>query len=145
MPFNPKSFIKTVIYNKAPIPSTINVPIMTFLRNGTIPDSVLIFIVSCKRNLSDIPSFLYIKTVTPVRAVMTPRPPICIRTKIIICPNKLQWVAVVTVVNPVTQVDVVAVKRALINGVDWSLAELMGKDNKKAPIKITTKKLNNNK
>ena len=63
------------------------------------------------------------------------------RTKITICPNKLQVETVGSVTSPVTQVDVVAVKSASRNGTLFPVAELMGKDKRMLPIKITPKKL----
>jgi hypothetical protein len=74
---------------------------------------------------------------------INPRPPICMRTRITICPNRLHVETVGRVTSPVTQVDVVAVKRASIKGVASPFAELMGKDSKTAPTKIAIKKLNN--
>ena len=62
-----------------------------------------------------------------------------------ICPNKLQCATVVTVVRPVTQVEVVAVKRASIKGVTCPFAELIGKHNNPVPISIATTKLNRSK
>lgn len=47
-------------------------------------------------------------------AVMTPNPPNWIRTRIMICPNLDQYIAVVTVVRPVTHIADVAVNSASI-------------------------------
>ena len=41
IPLTPYSGTNTVIYKSAPTPSTINVPINTFLINNTIPDKEL--------------------------------------------------------------------------------------------------------
>ena len=70
-----------------------------------------------------------------------PRPPICISTRITICPNKLHVETVGSVTSPVTHVDVVAVKSASKYGTLFPVAELTGNDSKMLPIKITPKKL----
>ena len=48
-----------------------------------------------------------------------------------------------TTTSPVTQVAVVAVNNASINGVACPLAELIGKVNNTLPIRMAVKKLNN--
>jgi len=53
----------------------------------------------------------------------------------------VQWVAVVTVVSPVTQMDVVEVKSAVRKLVDSPSTVAIGKYNRMAPIKMATKKL----
>ena len=55
----------------------------------------------------------------------------------------LQYETVGVTTNPVTQVEVVAVKSASKKGVAFPLAELMGSESKTAPINITIKKLSN--
>ena len=63
--------------------------------------------------------------------------------KITICPKILHEVTVGTTTSPVTQVDVVAVKRASIKAAGFPSAELMGSESKNAPVRIVTKKLSN--
>jgi hypothetical protein len=72
---------------------------------------------------------------------MTPRPPICIKNKITICPNVLQFETVVTVTRPVTQTDVVDVNNASIKEVVLPDAELIGRLNNIVPIIIKIRKL----
>jgi hypothetical protein len=74
--------------------------------------------------------------------VITPRPPICISTKITICPKTLHDEKVGVTTKPVTHVDVVAVNSASKKGVVSPLAELIGNDNNIAPISIAIRKLN---
>ena len=89
------------------------------------------------------PIFLLSSIISPVIIVMIPRPPICIKTKMTICPNVLQAEDVVSVTRPVTQVEVVAVKSASMYGTGSLLAELIGNDKSKLPNKMVTRKLNN--
>ena len=58
-----------------------------------------------------------------------------------ICPNKLQVETVGSVTSPVTHTEVVAVKSASRNGTLFPVAELMGRNKRMLPIKITPKKL----
>jgi len=57
------------------------------------------------------------------------------------CPNMLQEEAVVMVTSPVTHVAVVAVKSASIYGTGVPLAELTGRERRRLPIIIVTRKL----
>ena len=59
------------------------------------------------------------------------------------CPKKLQEETVGVTTNPVTQVEVVAVKSASKNGIELLSAELIGSESNTAPISITLKKLSN--
>ena len=73
--------------------------------------------------------------------VMTPRPPIWIKTRITTWPKVLQVDTVVTVTRPVTQVAVVAVNRASRYGTGLPSAALMGRASRRLPIKIIPRKL----
>ena len=114
---------------------------ITFFTNTSNPDKVFRLKASCKRTLSPNPIFLFRNTAMLAIIVMIPRPPICIRIKMTICPNKLHADTVGTTTSPVTHVAVVAVNNASINGVACPLAELIGKVNYILPAKIAIKKL----
>ena len=73
--------------------------------------------------------------------VMIPSPPICISTKITICPKTLQVVAVGSVTRPVTQVAVVAVNRASMYETLSPFLALIGSDNNALPTNMAIKKL----
>ena len=75
--------------------------------------------------------------------VITPSPPIWMRTRITACPKILQDETVGVTTKPVTQVEVVAVKSESKNGVGFPLAELIGRERSSVPISIAAKKLNN--
>ena len=77
--------------------------------------------------------------------VINPRLPTSIKRAITVCPKRVQWVAVLTRVNPVTQVALVDVKKAVIKLVWRLLAVEHGSNNKTVPMAITTKnpKVNN--
>jgi len=75
--------------------------------------------------------------------VMIPRPPICMRSRMTICPNTLHVDTVGSVTSPVTQVDVVAVKSASRYGTASPLAELIGNAKRPLPMRIVTRKLSN--
>lgn len=62
---------------------------------------------------------------------------------IITCPKRLHEETVGVTTNPVTQVDVVAVKSAFKNGVASPSAELIGNVSNAEPISITIRKLIN--
>ena len=71
--------------------------------------------------------------------VITPMPPTCIRSRMMICPAAVNWVATSTVVSPVTQTDVVAVKRASTKCIPWMVA--LGSISNPVPVRITKAKL----
>ena len=73
--------------------------------------------------------------------VIIPKPPIWIKSKIMICPNVLQVDTVGNVTSPVTHTEVVAVNKASIYGTASKFAELIGKDSKRLPANIARKKL----
>ena len=79
---------------------------------------------------------------TPDIIVITPRPPICIKSRITACPKKLHVEKVGRVTSPVTQVEVVAVKSASRYDTGLPLAELIGRLNRKLPMSIVIRKLN---
>ncbi|MBQ4136533.1 MAG: hypothetical protein IJD67_00340, partial [Clostridia bacterium] len=66
-----------------------------------------------------------------------------INISIITCPKTPHVENVGNVTSPVTQVDVVAVKRASIYGTEFPSAELIGRVNRMLPSDITKIKLNN--
>ena len=70
---------------------------------------------------------------------MTPIPPTCRATKTMACPAPDQWVAMSTVVSPVTQIAEVAVKSASARGVASPLAEAKGIISK--PVVTPTRKM----
>lgn len=59
-----------------------------------------------------------------------------------ICPKGVQWVLVSTTISPVTHAADVAVKSA--SRKDVLTVELIGKDNNRAPTKISVMKLSAN-
>lgn len=73
--------------------------------------------------------------------VISPSPPVWIKTKITIFPNVDHWKNVSCAENPVTQVAEVEVKRQSKKEICKPLFEETGKNNKKVPIKIIAKKL----
>ena len=89
------------------------------------------------------PIFLLRRSITPDIMVMMPRPPICIRSKMTICPNMLQVDTVGSVTSPVTQVEVVAIKSASRYGTASPLAELIGNAKSPLPTRIVKRKLSN--
>ena len=94
-------------------------------------------------NRSPMPIFLLRRSISPDIMVMIPRPPICIRSNITICPNTLQVDTVGSVTSPVTQVEVVAVKSASRYGTASPLAELIGNAKSPLPMRMVTRKLSN--
>ena len=114
MPLSPYSGTNTVIYKRAPHPSTTRVPMRTLRRNFTIPEILFRLNTSCSIHRFPSPRRLCSPIITPYMTVMTPRPPNWIRNRITICPQTLQVEYVGTVTRPVTQMDVVAVNKASI-------------------------------
>ena len=114
---------------------------MTFFTKVVIPDKEVRLKESLINLLSFNPSLRCNAIVKPVIIVIMPSPPICIKSKITICPKILQVVTVGKVTNPVTQVEVVAVNNASIYGTGFPVFELIGKASKMLPINITNRKL----
>ena len=73
--------------------------------------------------------------------VTMPNPPIWIRSRMTICPNRLHVEAVGRVTSPVTQVEVVDVNSASRYGTASPLAELRGNVSRILPRKMGTRKL----
>lgn len=71
--------------------------------------------------------------------VIKPRPPICINIIITVFPKVDQWVAVSTMVNPVTQTADVAVNKALIIPILCLLLLAIGRFKSVVPITIIIK------
>ena len=142
-PLAPNSGTNVNIYRTAPIPSITHVPRSTLFINLASPDIVFRLKASCISNRSPMPIFLLSISINPDIIVMTPRPPICIRSRITICPKKLQVVAVGRVTSPVTQVAVVAVNKASVYDTVFPSAQLIGSDSSRLPIRIVIKKLSN--
>jgi len=94
-------------------------------------------------NRSLMPIFLLRRSISPDIMVMIPRPPICMRSRMTICPNTLHVDTVGIVTSPVTQVEVVAVKSASRYGTASPLAELIGNAKSPLPMKMVTRKLSN--
>ena len=69
------------------------------------------------------PNRLDARTASSVAMVRTPMPPICSAKKMTVLPKGDQWVAISTVVKPVTAMAEVAVKNASGIGVGWPSAE----------------------
>ena len=89
------------------------------------------------------PIFLLRRSISPDIMVMIPRPPICMRSRMTICPNTLQVDTVGIVTSPVTQVELVAVKSASRYGTASPLAELIGNAKSPLPMRMVTRKLSN--
>ena len=123
--------------------SIISVPATTLFTNRISPDRDFKLKASCRSNLSPIPIFLCSSIISPDIMVITPRPPIWMSSSIITCPKTLQEETVGVTTNPVTQVEVVAVKSASKNGVAFPSAELIGNTSNTESISIATRKLNN--
>ena len=92
---------------------------------------------------SPMPIFLLRRSISPDIMVMIPRPPICMRSRMTICPNMLHVDTVGSVTSPVTQVEVVAVKSASRYGAASPLAELIGNAKRPLPTRIVKRKLSN--
>lgn len=73
-------------------------------------------------------------------AVMKPRPPICVKSRITPCPKWEKANPVSTTVSPVTQVEVVAVNRAESRGRGLPSTELIGRHRSAVPTRMTAKK-----
>lgn len=136
---NAKLFeIFTVLYSRhnAPIPSMTNVRIMTFFMNLTTPCILSLLMLSCIvclfLKLIFLPNMSRIDDVI----VTIPSPPICIRNSIIILPNSVKEVDISIVCNPVTHTPLVLVNSASIAFSQFPFVLDMGRDSKKAPIKI---------
>ena len=82
IPLRPNSGTNTVIYSSAPMPSTRNVPSSTRFTNRTMPDRVFRLKASCSSSRSPMPIRLWSRIITAEMMVMTPRPPIWIRSNI---------------------------------------------------------------
>ena len=87
------------------------------------------------------PIFLFKRSIRPDTIVIIPRPPICIKSNITVCPKILQADTVGSVTSPVTQVEVVAVKSASRYGTASPVEELIGNARRMLPAKIVTRKL----
>ena len=72
---------------------------------------------------------------------MIPRPPSWISIRITIFPTMLHAANVSTTTRPVTQTEVVAVKRAVTRSFPWPSAEDIGSISNKVPKRITKRKL----
>jgi hypothetical protein len=79
--------------------------------------------------------------VANVASVMVPRPPIWIRIRMQIFPKRDQYRKVSWTTSPVTQIAEVEVKSASEKGVTTPAAEEIGSMSKKAPRRITARKL----
>ena len=86
-------------------------------------------------------SFFFRKTNSPAVIVIIPSPPTWMRRSITIFPKSDQCAKVGTTTRPVTQTDVVAVKRASIKGVISPEAEDMGSIKITAPRSTARRKL----
>ena len=73
-------------------------------------------------------------------AVMTPKPPICIIKRMIVCPNGVHVVAVSLTTNPVTHTAEVAVNKQSQKPTDPSAQLEKGSMSSKAPARIKAKK-----
>ena len=89
------------------------------------------------------PIFLLRRSISPDIMVMIPRPPICMSSRMTICPKTLHVHTVGSVTSPVTQVEVVAVKSASRYGTASPLAELIGNAKNTLPTRIVARKLSN--
>jgi hypothetical protein len=79
-----------------------------------------------------------------VDIVIIPKPPICMRIRIINCPKEEKSFPVSRTINPVTQGAEVAVKRALIKPILFPVLEAAGRLRSIVPIVITARNPNNN-
>ncbi len=69
---------------------------------------------------------------------MMPKPPSWMSARITTCPKGLQWLAVSSTTSPVTQVALVAVKRASMNLVPCPSAEAIGSMSSPVPTLMRT-------
>ena len=71
---------------------------------------------SCMAILCSSPILLPVSSIVAIKAVTTPRPPICIRIRITVLPNSDHCVAVSYTTRPVTQAADVDVNSAFRKG-----------------------------
>ena len=71
--------------------------------------------------------------------VIKPSPPTSIKRAITACPKPVQWVAVLTKVNPVTHVALVDVKNAVMKPVRSPLTVAQGKISHRVALAMTSK------
>ena len=76
-----------------------------------------------------------------VAAVTTPSPPIWIRIRMTVRPNRVHWDAVSKTTSPVTQAAEVEVNRASRKVTSSAPVEAQGRHSKKAPVRIMSTKL----
>ena len=74
--------------------------------------------------------------------VITPMPPICTNSRMMVWPTSVKAVETSNVANPVTQTDVVAMNRASMKEIPAVVA--LGSISSPVPIKITQTKLDRN-
>ena len=134
------SFRKRSVRMNAPDISKRNVPPMTRRTSRTTPPISRVFKLSLIRPRCFSPIFLRNIKETVIPMVIKPRPPIWIRTNKTSCPKMLQWVKVSTRTRPVTQVALVEVKRAVINGVHSPFRLETGSIRSMVPIKMSNRK-----
>ena len=72
--------------------------------------------------------------------VIKPKPPVCIKQKIINFPKAVHWLMVLVTTKPVTQVAEVAVNKASKTWMLFPFWLEIGRQSKLVPIKITSKK-----
>ena len=75
-----------------------------------------------------------------VEAVMKPRPPSWMRTRMTTCPKAVQWVPVSRTTRPVTQTADVAVKKASRRGVTWPSVAANGSISSSVPMAMRSAK-----
>ena len=98
---------------------------------------------SCKKKRLERPIFRPAIWFRATATVTTPMPPIWMRIKIMICPKGLQPVAVSTAMRPVTQVEDVAVKRAVKKDAPLGPGLEMGSIRSSVPNRMIPAKPNN--
>ena len=125
-----------MLSSTAPTPSIRKVPIRAWRTMRTTPSRSFRLRVDTMMSRSDRPMRRRSAKDTRVITVIKPRPPSWIISRMTSCPNRDHWTQVSTRIRPVTQVEEVAVKRAVKKPALCPSREAMGRVSSSAPTRI---------
>ena len=125
----------------APVSSTARVTFKIMPVMRTIPPTWGAEMDSCITQRSRRPIFLPENMLMITAMVTTPMPPIWIRHRMTICPNRVQYRAVSCRTRPVTQEAEVAVKRAVSSPAPRPSRVAKGSISSRVPSNIMARKL----
>ena len=123
----------------APMSSIQAVYLSTMRTRRTIPPIWSPFMLSCKSPLVRREILFRRDMARSIPMVIKPRPPTCIIPRIMQCPRAVQCVPVSTTTSPVTQVEVVAVKRAVRRSVSQPSLVAPGSKSSRVPAIMTSR------